>query len=228
MDAYHKSLLKREHNLTRKAALTKKKQTTPVMPKLQGLSVFADAEATQSLSKNHQKLMLALQRLQLKFVQDRTVASVFVVLNPSEPGDRVKAIAAMVGGFICTPDFLLCGSSSSVAFKAQCALRWPRHTFVSDRCYAKHHGFVDMMQSVCAMQKACRWTWYMEADGDERKTLFLERARKRSKVHLVEMVTLVDKHEEIAGFPNQKTLAKFIVDVYTFNAKHTFLGLCGR
>ena len=172
--------------------------------------------------------MIALQRLQLKFVQDRTVASVFVVLNPSEPGDRVKAIAAMVGGFICTPDLLLCGSSSSVAFKAQCALRWPRHIFVSDRCYAKHHGFVDMMQSVCAMQKACRWTWYMEADGDERKTLFLERARKRSKVYLVEMVTLVDKHEEPAGFPNQKTLTKFIVDVYKFDAKHTFLGLCGR
>ena len=46
-----------------------------------------------------------MQRLQLKFVQDQTVASVFVDLNPSEPGDRVKAIAAMVGGFICTPDF---------------------------------------------------------------------------------------------------------------------------
>ena len=54
MDAYQRSLLKREHNLTRKAALTNKKQTTPVMPKLQGLSVFADAEATQSLSPNHQ------------------------------------------------------------------------------------------------------------------------------------------------------------------------------
>ena len=39
-----------------------------------------------------------MQRLQLKFVQDRTVASVFVGLNPSEPDDRVKAIVAMVGG----------------------------------------------------------------------------------------------------------------------------------
>ena len=68
----------------------------------------------------------------------------------------------------------------------------------------------------------------VEADGDERQTLFLERARKRSKVHLVEMVTLVDKHEESAGFPNQKTLTKFIVDAYKFDAKHTFLGLCGR
>ena len=62
MDAYQRSLLKREHNLTRKAALTNKKQTTPVMPKLQGLSVFADAEATQSLSKNHQKWMLAFAK----------------------------------------------------------------------------------------------------------------------------------------------------------------------
>ena len=64
-------------------------------------------------------MMLALQRLQLKFVQDRTVASVFVVLNPSEPGDRVKAIAAMVGGFICTPDFVV------VWFFFKCRLQSP-------------------------------------------------------------------------------------------------------
>ena len=68
----------------------------------------------------------------------------------------------------------------------------------------------------------------MDSEGDDRKTLLLERARKRSKVHMVEIVTLVDKHEESAGYPNQKTLTKFIVDVYKFDAKHTFLGLCGR
>ena len=56
MDAYQRSLLKREHNLTRKAALTNKKQTTSVMPTLQGLSVFADAEATQSLSNKSPKM----------------------------------------------------------------------------------------------------------------------------------------------------------------------------
>ena len=68
----------------------------------------------------------------------------------------------------------------------------------------------------------------MESEGDDRKTLFLERARKRGKVHLVEMVTLVDKHEQLAGFPNQKLLTKFIVDVHKLDAGHTFLGFCGR
>ena len=54
--------------------------------------------------------------------------------------------------------------------------------------------------------------------------MFLERARKRSKVHLVDMVSLVDKQEESAGFPNQKTLTKFIVDVSKFDAKEYFSG----
>jgi hypothetical protein len=228
IDAYRRSLLKREHNLLQKGALADKKRTDPVMPKLRGLSVYADGEASPILAKTHKKWMLSLQRFQLKPTQDRTVASVFAVLNPSEPGDRVKVIAAMVGGFICTPEFLLGETSSSVGLKLQRALQWPRHIFISDRCYAKHHGFVDMMQHVCAQQKGCRWTWYMESEGDDRKTLFLERARKRSKVHLVEMVTLVDKHEQLAGFPNQKLLTKFIVDVHKLDAGHTFLGFCGR
>ena len=68
----------------------------------------------------------------------------------------------------------------------------------------------------------------MEYDDEERQALFLDRARKRSKVHIVEMVTPVANNEQLASFPNQKTLTKFIADVYKADARHTVLGLCGR
>ena len=68
----------------------------------------------------------------------------------------------------------------------------------------------------------------MESDDEERQALFLDRARKRSKVHIVEMVTLVAKNEQLASFPNQKTLTKFIADAYKVDARRTFLGICGR
>jgi hypothetical protein len=47
MDAYRRSLLKREHNLLQKGTLADKKRSDPVMPKLRGLSVYADGEASQ-------------------------------------------------------------------------------------------------------------------------------------------------------------------------------------
>ena len=71
-----------------------------------------------------------MQRFQLKTTWGRTVASVFVVCSPSGPGDRVKAIAAMTGGFMCTPEFMLTGSASSIAVKLQRAMGWPRRIFL--------------------------------------------------------------------------------------------------
>ena len=55
----------------------------------------------------------------------------------------------------------------------------------------------------------------------KRQALFLDRARKRSKVHIVEMVTLVANNEQLAGFPNQKTLTKFIANVYKVDDSRT-------
>ncbi|MFM7989198.1 MAG: hypothetical protein ACKPKO_58780, partial [Candidatus Fonsibacter sp.] len=63
--------------------MTDKKRCNPVMPKLHGLSVFADGEATTILATNHQTHLIFCSG------QDRTIGSV-CVLNPSVPGDRVK------------------------------------------------------------------------------------------------------------------------------------------
>ena len=109
MDAYRRSLLKREHNLTQKDGIDKQETNHTGDAKASRLERFRRCRGYPKSFPKSQTLMLALQRLQLKLVQDRTVASVFVLLNPSEPGDCVNPNTAMLCGFICTLDLLSCG-----------------------------------------------------------------------------------------------------------------------
>jgi hypothetical protein len=89
---------------------------------------------------------------------------------------------------------------------------------------------VDVLRRVCATTNGCRWTWYLEADGADRRALFLARARKRNRQHIQELVTLVgnDADMQFGEFPNKKTLTKFLAAVYRVDARFTWLGICGR
>jgi hypothetical protein len=95
------------------------------MPDLRGGKVFVDTGAADLLNQTPAGWALALRRSELTIVQDRVGASVFCVLNPANPGDRVRAVASLIGGVLCTPELLLSGSG--VALKLQRAISWPRH-----------------------------------------------------------------------------------------------------
>ena len=77
-----------------------------------------DAKAV--LNNAPSKLALALQLSKLVVVKDRAVAPLFCVLSPSDPGDRVRTVAAQTGAVICTPEMLLTGSG--VALNIQRAI----------------------------------------------------------------------------------------------------------
>jgi hypothetical protein len=228
MNGYRQDMLKREAQLVRKETALHRKMSPPVMPDLRGGRVFVDTGAADLLNQTPGQWALRLRTTELTVVQDRVGASVFCVLNPGKPGDRVQAVASLIGGVICTPELLLTGSG--VALKLQRALSWPRHIFLSSSCYDRHHVMVDVLRRVCATTNGCRWTWYLEADGADRRALFLARARKRNRQHIQELVTLVgnDADMQFGEFPNKKTLTKFLAAVYRVDARFTWLGICGR
>ena len=228
MNGYQQDVLKRETQLVQKESALRRKMSRPQMPDLRGGKVFVDTGAADLLNQTPAEWALALRRSELTIVQDRVGASVFCVLNPGNPGDRVRAVASLIGGVLCTPELLLSGSG--VALKLQRAISWPRHIFLTARCYDRHRVMIDVMQRVCKLNKNSRWTWYLETDGADRRALFLDRARKRQANHTQELVTLLvdDEQATFRMFPNKKTLSKFLVAAYRVDARFTWLGICGR
>ena len=108
--------LPEKKEVDRQAALVAKRRTLdrkrqpPDMPDLQGCRVFMADDAKAVLNNTPSHLALALQRAKLVVVEDRAIASLFCVLSPSDPGDRVRAVATQTGAVICTPEMLRTGS----------------------------------------------------------------------------------------------------------------------
>jgi hypothetical protein len=229
MTDYRQKVLDREAELVAKQSAMARKRLPPQMPDLRGRRIFVDDSAKATLNQTPAQWALARRQLELVVVDDRAVASVFCVLTPSQPGDRVGTVAAQTGGVICTPEMLLSGSG--VAMKLHCALSWPRHIFLSTGCHDRHRGIVDLLQRVCSLQRGrCRWTWYLETDGPDRRALFLARARKRGKNHRSELVTLLGPGQNAAyrEFPNRMNVAAFLKAIHRVDARFTRLGICGR
>ena len=129
-----------------------------------------DDAAAAVLNKTPNAWALLRRQSELVVVEDRAVASLFCTLNPGQPGDRVRIVAALTGAIICTPEMLL--TNSGVALKLQHAMSWPRHIFSSTQCHTRHRVTIDLMQRICALKPGgCRWTWYFEADEPERRDL---------------------------------------------------------
>jgi hypothetical protein len=200
------------------------------MPDLHGCHVFMADDAKAVLNNAPSQVALALQRLKLVVVEDRAIASLFCMLSPSDPGDRVRTVATQTGAVICTPEMLLTGSS--VALKLQHAFSWPRHILLSSGCQHHHQVMIDLVRRVCALQAGCRWAWYLEADGLDRRALFLALAQKRGGRHQVELVTRLapgqDNDVAYQEFPNRMILSQFLVAIYRIDARFTWLGICGR
>ncbi len=82
---------------------------------------------------------------------------------------------------------------------------------------------IDLVRRVCALQAGCRWTWYLGADGLDRRALFLARAKKRGGHHRAELVTLLargqDNDAAYQEFPNRMILSRFLVAIYRIDSR---------
>jgi hypothetical protein len=223
----------RQRNLDSRLRLLAKTRKAPQAPNLHGSRVFVDAEAEAVLNRWQAQWQLKCRQARLRLVQDRATAQVFVTLNPTAPGDRVRCVAAMTGAVLCTPELLV--SPPGVALQLKRAMSLPRHIFLSVACCDCHRPMVDLIRRVCQStdpKQPCRWAFYLEADGEKRKALFLARARKRGPKHSHEMVTLLARGQIRSGafqaFPNCMTLMSFLAAMHQVDASFTQLGFCKR
>jgi hypothetical protein len=203
---------------------------------LEGRNVFVDDDALVILRQTPEQWQLSMRKHRMLVAADRALASVFVVLNPSAMSDRVRCVASLVGGLVCTPEHIL--TSRGAALQLQRAMSWPRHIFLSDACYKKHRVIIDLLRRVCALaptsppKEICRWSWYLESDGDARRELFLSRSRKRGKTHATELVSMLAPDQiamaAYSEFPNRKPLSTWLTAFCRANPLFTHRGYCGH
>ena len=165
-------------------------------------------------------------------VQERANAQVFMVLDPSAPGDRNRVVASMVGGLLCTPGFVLePDGRGAVVLQLHRALSMPRSIFVSEGTVSIHKPMVDLMQRVCEVElrrgKAKpRWQWF--TDMPDQRERFLERTRIKDKGHCSELVTLVTPSEGLRNFPRQMSFRAFLESIHRVDQRCTRVGYCQR
>jgi hypothetical protein len=210
----------------------------PTPPTLRGRKVYIHEGARPALSgagcaysARTAELWETLRReQQLQVVEDRALASLFVVPAVSELGDRAGLVAAMVGGVVVTPEALLTPGGSILQFRR--ALDWPRHVFISRKCQEKHAVMVNLARRVSGLSTNSRWTYYFEADGPQRKDLFRDRAIRRGHAHRSEVATVLLEAElgtpDFSQLPNQMLLSSFISGMRRVDRRATVLGICGR
>ncbi len=198
----------------------------PKLMAVEGKHVFVDGSALQELDTPPGAWAQLCQRLHLQQVAERNSASIFVVANPAEPGDRNGVVASMLGAMLCTPSCLACGGKGT-ALQLHRALRVPRYIFVSAACQGKHRTMVDLMQSVSRGAKKSRWHFY---DASARqKASFLARAGRQG-AHASEFITLAlpTERRAFARFPRVQTLQDFARQIHKVDMGRSQMGYCKR
>ena len=208
-------------------------QALPEKVELHGKRLFIEGEARGACGLEPQ-WRAATGIAGVTEVRDRAAAQVFVVLNPSDPGDRNKAIASMVGGLLCTPGFVLEARSGAVAFQLLRALSMPRYIFVSKGTSSNHRNGGPHAESLCsggalalAQQAGAKISHVAMVHRHARPAgAVFERARSRGKDHASEMVTLVTGGERLPDFPRPMCLRASLASIHRVDRRCTRVGYC--
>ena len=150
------------------------------------------------------------------------MATVFVVMNPAQPGDRNKVAAAMVGGLLCSPEHVLVHSATGGAgsvLRLKRALHLPRFILVSAETRHSHKPMLDFMRRVQEVavntarasgvaSEMPRWQWFDHSAEHQRQ--FQELARTRGRAHQSEMVALTT-NDELAHWPQHCSAHAFVI-----------------
>ena len=200
-------------------------QATPQLIDLRGAGVFVEEAARQVLDEPPGKWAQLRRSIGLEEKQ-RHLASIVVVPNPVEPGDRARFLSAVLGQALCSPSLLL-GEGSPV-LQMQRAVRLPRCIFVSAAVQAKHGAMVDLLKAAAGSAKGGRWRWF--ADSAPNKKTFWSAAAVRGKRRESEMVTLVLPREraKFASWPGSQSLTDFCLKIRVIDRARSVLGPCGR
>lgn len=199
--------------------------------------VYVDGEAQATLQHREWRWASRKRELGLHEVADRALADIFVVLNPTSPGDRNQLVASMRGGLVCTPDMFL--QPPGVVMKCRQMLHLKRNIFCSKRCRRKHATLLELCSRVCRLragggdhlERRCRWTWHHEADADDCLDKFKRLVATRTTRNLSECVALVLPEEKsqqpFRCLPSRMTFKEFHTRLWKVDTAHSRFNVCG-
>ena len=80
--------------------------------------VFVDEQSRPVLARTPTEWARACARAVMLLAEDRAVATVFVVLTPSEPGSRNSLEACLIGGYLCMPEMFVAPPGAGLSLQA--------------------------------------------------------------------------------------------------------------
>ena len=85
--------------------------------------------------------------------EHRVDADLFVVLNPSDPGQRIRWVAALKGARVAHPRYVISGGRRGACVKYHAAVETKRSLWISEDFRAKHATLADIVDACCAGSK---------------------------------------------------------------------------
>jgi hypothetical protein len=158
---------KREANYKQ---LQRKKQValaSPTLPEMNGKNIFIDA----GVRMNKDLLDQSLQKHQLRVCSLREHAGVFLLNDPSKPGQRCLWNAMLGGGVLMSPSFFATGTGPLITYKK--AMSTKRVVFITDQFTVDHPRLLAIM-TARLRETSCKWRLEVDKGG------FLEACSKRA------------------------------------------------
>ena len=113
LEDFRKAERKAASELDKKRSRQLAIRAEPKRMDIEGKRVFVDGSALEELDKPAGAWAALRVERRLHSVVERQQASIIVVSNPAEPGDRNGVVASMLGLRLCTPCFLASGKGTA-------------------------------------------------------------------------------------------------------------------
>ena len=130
-------------NLDVKRTVAQRKQEAPLKKQkpvnVRGMTVFFESDAIRD------NVHESAKRLGL-IAGDRLTASLFVVADPTEPGERTRWAACLRGGLLATPAFVRCDGARGACVKQMPAILCKRTIWISTQFRDSHRALYDLVR----------------------------------------------------------------------------------
>jgi hypothetical protein len=183
-----KTLKDETNDAERRAAVQKREALLhPALPSLVDMATWHIFVDTDCMTSDLKKL---LEDSSIAITEKREKADIFVVQDPSDPGQRTKWWAIIKGSFLVTPSVLL--QNNGPAIKYHAAMSTARRIWISPRAREKHSTLVEIVEFAVKKLPGSKWK-LVTGSLDE----FVAFYKKAAKAHRgCNMIGLVCKKEE--------------------------------
>ncbi len=208
--AHYRNEKKLQVKTAQEAARIQKIRAPSAVPLVQGRTTWVDPAVEADVRGESTQRVLAEQRV----VDNRTLAEVIVVKDPSNPGTRNHTVAALRGSALVDPTFLVSPARGvALTFRSMLALR--RTVFFSTGVCKAHAGMVDIVRGVAQAVPQGRQNRWQLFVGDKQYNTFLEEAGKSiARKRRCEVATVLLKAElykpDFAASARRTTMPDFV------------------